>query len=79
MYNWASGSEPTLVLRTEPPSYIYVYIYPSDLLASEWPRATRKRKASRLAHAHTAAKCNSTGSVYSKLKLNSAARRAKAA
>ena len=34
--------------------------------------------ANRLAH-DTAAKCNSTGSVYSKLKLNSTARRAKAA
>ena len=42
------------------PRRICLYIDPSDLLASGWPRATRKRKASQLAHAHTAAKCNST-------------------
>ena len=33
--------------------YIYFYIYGPTVLAPGWPRATRKRKASRLAHAHT--------------------------
>ena len=50
----ASVSEPPLSKSTMAAIYIYlfIYIYPSDLLAPGWPRATRKRKVSPLAHAH---------------------------
>ena len=48
----AGASPPSAVNECPLRIYMYIYLYPSDHLASGWPRATRKRKDSRLAHAH---------------------------
>jgi len=46
MHDWASGSEPTQLLRWSPPLYISIYVIRRcHLLVPAGPRATGKRKA----------------------------------